>query len=87
MPGSFGIPADWRDLGCGVLLTSGIEDAVDRFALVEVAAVATRIMEECAPVSKTGVELGGIGLVGNRRGLIVAVNGPEPLGGGGGVVG
>lgn len=82
-PGSFGIPADWHDGRCQILLTTGIPDAVDEFRLVEVIVVARRILDECVPVSKTS--LGGLALVGNMKGLFVAVNGPRPEGMGGGI--
>ena len=37
---------------------------------------AQRILDECVPISKTS--LGGLALVGNMKGLFVAVNGPAP---------
>lgn len=79
IPGSFGIPAEWRDYQCQITLTAGLPDAVDTFRLVDVAVVARKIMDECVPMSKIG--LGGLGLVGHRQGLFVAVNGPAPPGG------
>lgn len=85
VPGTFGVPADWHDLGCQILLTTGLLDAVDTFSLVEVAVVAQRVMDECVPISKTG--LGGLGLIGNRQGFFVAVNGPAPPSGVGRVKG
>ena len=72
-PGSFGIPADWHDGHCQILLTAGIEGAVDEFRLVEVIIAAQRVLAECVPFSKT--VLGGLALVGNMRGLFIAVNG------------
>ncbi|CAD6586282.1 MAG: hypothetical protein ASARMPREDX12_002321 [Alectoria sarmentosa] len=75
-PGSFGLPADWHDGRCQILLTTGIPDAVDEFRLVEVIVAAQRILDECVPISKTS--LGGLALVGNMKGLFVAVNGPAP---------
>ncbi len=72
--GSYGVPADWREGRCQVLLTTGYLNAVDEFRLVEVAVAARRILAECVPISKT--RLGGLMLVGNRQGYFVAVNGP-----------
>lgn len=79
-PGSFGIPADWHDGRCQILLTTGIPDAVDEFRLVDVIVVAQKILDECVPISK--MSLGGLALVGNMKGLFVAVNGPAPGDGG-----
>lgn len=76
IPGSFGVPADWHDGHCSILLTTGLLDAVDVFKLVEVIVVVQRILDECVPISKTS--LGGLALVGNLQGFFVAVNGPEP---------
>lgn len=81
VPGTFGIPANWAVQGCEVVLTSGLVGAVDRFGLVEVVVVAQRVLDECVAGSKYA--LGGLGLVGNQRGLFVTVNGPGlPRGGG-----
>lgn len=79
VPGSFGIPANWVVVGCEIALTSGLAGAVDRFALVEVVVVAQRILDECVVGRKYA--LGGLGLVGNGRGLFVVVNGPGLHGG------
>lgn len=79
--GSFGIPANWVVPGCEIALTSGLVGAVDRFGLVEVVVVAQRILDECVSGSKYA--LGGLGLVGNGRGLFVTVNGPGLHGRGG----
>lgn len=51
---------------------------MDEFRLVEVIVMAQRILDECVPISKTS--LGGLALVGNMKGLFVAVNGPAPGG-------
>ncbi|KAL9073491.1 MAG: hypothetical protein Q9161_002912 [Pseudevernia consocians] len=77
-PGSFGIPADWHDGRCQILLTTGLQDAVDAFRLVEVIVAARRVLDDCVPISKTN--LGGLALVGNMKGFFVAVNGPAPDG-------
>ena len=80
VPGSIGIPADWRDGRCQILLTSGVEEAVDEFRLVDVIVAAQRILDMCVPISK--MRLGGLALVGNMKGMFVAVNGPSPGNGG-----
>lgn len=77
-PGSLWIPVDWHDSRCQILLTTGVPDAVDEFRLVEVIVAAQRILDDCVPMSKTS--LGGLSLVGNMKGLFVAVNGPAPDG-------
>lgn len=74
VPGSFGIPANWAVQGCEITLTTGILEAVDRFGLLDVVVVAQRILDECVAGQKYA--LGGLGLVGNQRGLFVTVNGP-----------
>ena len=49
---------------------------MDQFRLVEVIVAARKILDDCVPISKTN--LGGLTLVGNMKGLFVAVNGPAP---------
>lgn len=55
---------------------------MDEFRLVDVIVAARRILDECVPISKSS--LGGLALVGNRKGLFVALNGPAPEGVGSG---
>lgn len=85
--GTFLVPHAWQFGACQVLLTSGLDTAVDTFRLVDVIVKATRIIEECPPKSKKS--LGGLALVGNGATFFVAVNGPDlaPDGDGGDVGG
>jgi hypothetical protein len=44
--GGFGTPADWHDGRCQILLTSGLQHAVDEFRLVDVIVAAQAIIKE-----------------------------------------
>lgn len=72
---TFYVPVAWQVGGCQIVLTSGRDNAVDRFRLADVIVQARRIIEECPPGSKRA--LGGLALVGNGETFFVAVNGPD----------
>lgn len=65
-----------------ILVTTGKDDGVDRFRLVDVVQRVERLLRECTEGSK--FSLGGLATVGRGQGFFVAVNGASWLGEGGG---